>query len=225
MSHKRKTILLYSLLSFLIMSGAILFGFQFIYPEFSYLGLIIGAALMIIAIPLHVVGKDFWPFYFISFTFNSIAIGFSITSYYVFKEYPLELIDFFTAISVSLLVLMFFGAISTLPFYRKHPKLYTALFIFISFVASLILWISNDSFSGLTFYFLNVVYFFMIGMIAASDNQKDLSKEMSLVMFGAFVLISIIVLIIISEGEALSGMDFDLSGGVGVNAKKRKSIE
>ena len=48
----------------------------------------------------------------------------------------------------------------------------------------------------------------MIGMIASSDSFNDLSKELALVSFGAFMLISLIVLIILTEGEALTGTRF-----------------
>jgi hypothetical protein len=47
----------------------------------------------------------------------------------------------------------------------------------------------------------------MIGIVSSPESFKDVSKEMAWISFGAFILVSIIVLIILSEGEALSGID------------------
>ena len=60
----------------------------------------------------------------------------------------------------------------------------------------------------------------MIGMIAASEDLRELSKMMALISFGAFILVSIIVLFIITEGEAIEGV-FEMSG-LPVEGKKKK---
>ena len=51
----------------------------------------------------------------------------------------------------------------------------------------------------------------MIGVATATESFKDISREMAWVSFGAFILVSIIVLIVLTEGEALTGLDgFDI---------------
>lgn len=202
------------------MSLSVYIGFKYFYSLDPRTGLIIGGSLFIVSIPLHIYGNKISSLYYLSFLLNIIGIGFTITCYYVFKSYPLELIDFLTATGLSLLMLIGFGLISATHFYRRHPILYTSLIILVSFIVSLSLWVSVEGFSGLTFYDLNVVYFLMFGMIAQSEHMRHLTKEMSVASFGAFILVSIIVLIIITEGEAIQSIDLDFSSGYSSRNKK-----
>jgi hypothetical protein len=64
----------------------------------------------------------------------------------------------------------------------------------------------------------------MIGMVSTPESFKDLSKVIAWISFGAFILISIIVLIIISEGEALSGFDGVIIDGSQKSKKKSQQI-
>ena len=77
-------------------------------------------------------------------------------------------------------------------------------------MSSLILWFTVDGFTGLTFYFLNIIYFVTVAMIKSTDSIHDLAEEMALVSLGSFVLVSIIVLIIFTEGEVLSSTELPI---------------
>ena len=219
MEYKRLTILGFALFGLIISSVSIYLGFEYLVGHNQWIGLIIGVGFMILGIIIYRFGKTHGLFYLLSFISNMIGVGLSITAYYVFKEYSLALYDFIFAIIVSMLMLSGFLGLTFMERVKKHIKWMTGVIILMSFVLSLILWLSVDEFSGLSFYFLNIIYFFMVGMISVTDSLKDLSKEMAWVSFGAFILVSIIVLIIISEGEALSGMD-----GVdfGISSKRKK---
>ncbi len=220
MPYKRRMIILYAALSLLVVSLSIAIFFPLLK---TYEGIIIGSSLMVIAIPFHLLGKKVNFLYILSMLLNSIGIGLAITSYYVFKSYPLDFIDFLVAGSISLLVLGLFAYLSSHKFFIGHAKLWLVLTIIVCLGLSTALWLGVNAFSGLTFYLLNITYFFMIAMIAASEDMKNLNRELSLVLFGAFILVTLVVLIIITEGEALSGGDFslDLSGFSG-GKKKRK---
>ena len=60
----------------------------------------------------------------------------------------------------------------------------------------------------------------MICVVTASEDIKDLLREMSLSMFGSFILISIIVIIILSEGEALEGIGNSID--IPISKKKKR---
>jgi hypothetical protein len=79
---------------------------------------------------------------------------------------------------------------------------------------------STDEFTGLSFYFLNVSYFYLIAIMSKNESRKDLMREMSIVSFGAFFIVSFIVLVILSEGDALQLLDG--GDGVFVSPKKKK---
>lgn len=222
MNNKRKVVLLYTLIAYSLISFSVNFGFEYIVTLDEWAGLIIGILLMIASIPIYFIAKRLPLLYFISFLINMVGVGFSITCYYIFKQYHLEMIDFLTAFSVSMIVLIVFAVISSTSIYKKHPIMYTIFFILICFGVSLFLWLSEPCFSGLTFYYLNVAYFFMIGMIASSNDLRNLAKEMALVSFGAFVLVSIIVLLVITEGEALEGLADFSHFDIDISSKKKK---
>lgn len=207
MNNKRPLILVYALFGLIIVSISISLGFEYFHGQNKWLGLIIGVIFMAVGIVLYGLGKR-QPFtFYLSFLFNMTGVGLSITSYYVFKEYSLTLYDYIFAIIVSLSLLIGFSLLTLLKAFNRHIKWLLAGIILISFITSLVLWLSSNQFSGLSFYYLNVTYFFMVGIISSINSAKDLSQEMAFISFGAFILISIIVIIIISEGEALNGLD------------------
>lgn len=177
---------------------------------------------MLFGIFIYQLGKMHSLFYWIAFILNMIGIGLSITAYYVLKAYDLELKDFITAILVSMSLLFVFGGLTFIPLFKRHLKWMISITILISFVLSLILRLSVDTFTGLSFYYLNVIYFFMVGIIAVTDSFKEFSREMAWVSFGAFILVSIIVLIILTKGEALSGFDLpNVRSGKPKRARKK----
>ena len=188
----------------------------------SFVGLLIGVVIMGIAVAIHLLSKLHSPLYLLAIFLNAIAIGCSLTSYYVYKEFHLKWDDYVIATSISMVSFLAFAFVSRMQFFLRHYKIYTSLWILCSFCISLTLWLSNEEFSGLTFYFLNIMYFFFVGLLLSSPHDSVL-RLTSFFTFGAFLLISIIVLIVISEGEALSGIgDFDFGSG-GIKTKKKKT--
>ncbi len=224
MSYKRISMSIYGFIALIIVSLSIHFGFEYLVDYNQWIGLIIGIFMMIFSILLYLLGNQNTIFYQLTFLVNMVAIGFFITAYYVFKAYSLSLNDFLVAILVSMAVLILFSLLSRIKLFKRHHKIFLGVFISLSFVISLILWLSSSGFTGLSFYFLNIIYFLMIGMVSTPESFKDLSKEMAWISFGAFILISIIVLIIISEGEALSGFDGAIIDGSQKSKKKSKQI-
>ena len=222
MSYKRIVIFFVALMGLLVISFSITFGFEYLVEYNQWIGLILGVIFMLFGMIIYQLGKIHTLFYWVAFILNMIGIGLSITAYYVFKAYDLELKDFITAILVSMSLLIAFGGLTFVPLFKRHLKWMISFTILISFVVSLSLWLSVDTFTGLSFYYLNVIYFFMVGIIAVTDSFKGLSKEMAWVSFGAFILVSNIVLIILTEGEALSGLDMPSFGsGKPKRVKKR----
>ncbi|MBU1142376.1 MAG: hypothetical protein KKH92_01890 [Firmicutes bacterium] len=220
MQFKRLVILLYAFIGLLITSLSISFGFEYLVNLNQWMGLIIGVLFMFLGMIIYQFGKKIPVFYIISFVLNMIGVGLSITAYYVFKAYALNQVDFIFAIMVSLSILAGFGLMTFIPIIKRHLKITISITIITVFAVSLYLWLSVDEFTGLSFYFLNIIYFYMIAMIQGTPSLKDLSKEMALVSFGSFILISIIVLIILSEGEVLGGLDgFD---GSDIAVKKKR---
>ncbi|MCF7932018.1 MAG: hypothetical protein K9K93_02505 [Acholeplasmataceae bacterium] len=224
MPFKRLTILAYAIFGFFIMSMSIHVSFEFLVATNKWMGLIIGVLFMALGWIIYRLGRQMPLFYVLAFLLNMIGVGASITAYYVFKAYALQWEDYLTAVVIAMVVLSGFGLLTGLKGVKKHVRLVISLTILIAFVSSLILWLSVEAFTGLSFYFLNISYFFMIGMINVSDSLKDLSKEMAVVSFGSFILISIIVLIVLSEGEALEGVGDGVGEFLIPGREKKKNV-
>lgn len=87
MNNKRKVVLLYTLIAYSLISFSVNFGFEYIVTLDEWAGLIIGILLMIASIPIYFIAKRLPLLYFISFLINMVGVGFSITCYYIFKQY------------------------------------------------------------------------------------------------------------------------------------------
>ena len=222
MRYKRFIMILLACLGLIISSLSIYVGFEFLVEHNKWIGLIIGVSFMMVSIIVYQFGEKHQWVYLVSFILNMIGVGLSITAYYVLKVYSLSLKDFMVAIGVSMSLLIGFALFSKIKFVKEHHKLFLAMIIAFSFIASLILWLDSDQFTGLSFYFLNIIYFFMIGIVQLNASFSELTKEVAWISFGAFILISIIVLIILSEGEALTGMDGISPTG---SSKRKKKIK
>lgn len=215
---KRIIIVISAFIGLIIASLSITFGFDYLVEHNQWFGLIIGVVFMAIGLIVFQWGKQRPLLYVLSFIFNMIGVGLSITAYYVLKAYALAFYDFLFAIGVAMALLIGFSLFTKIKWIRKHLKFWLVVVIMVSFVSSLILWIVGDSFTGLSFYFLNVIYFFMVSVIKDLDDKKDTLRELAIISFGSFILVSLVVLIILSEGEALQGID-----GFGMGGKSKKS--
>ena len=219
MEYKRFSILLSAAIGLILVSLSINFGFTYLVDHNKWLGLGVGVLVMIVGMIVYFFGGKSTASYVIAYLINMIGVGLSITAYYVFRAYDLNLRDFLVAMVVSLSMLGAFGLLTFIPLVQRHLKWVISIVILTSFVSSLVLWVSVPNFTGLSFYYLNVIYFFMVAMIAVTESIEDLSKEMAIVSFGSFLLVSIVVLIIFTEGEILSGVDF--GGHIGKKKKLR----
>ncbi len=207
MEHKKISILLYAVIGFLIISFSIHFGFEYLHELNQWSGLIIGGIILLISWGIYFLSRKMPLLYVLSFVFNMIGVGLSITSYYVFKAYALALEDFMVAYLLAIGLIIIFSLLTYVKFLKRHIKLAVSLIVLVSFVSSLALWISTDEFTGLSFYFLNVSYFYLIAIMSKNEDKKELMREMSIVSFGAFFIASFIVLVILSEGDALQLVD------------------
>ena len=211
--RKRPIIIISTFIGLIIASLSIEFAFQYLVGHNQWFGLMIGVGFMMLGFISIYLGSKFWPFLILAYILNMIGVGLSITAYYVLKSFPLDRVDYMVAIGVSLAMLIGFALFSSIPFIRRHNKLWLVIVIVLSFVMSLILWLTVDSFTGLSFYYLNVTYFFFISVIESVDSHKKIFKELAINSAGAFILISLIVLIILSEGEVAGGLDVMEFGG------------
>jgi len=187
----------------------------------SFSGLIEGIVLMLIAIPIHIFGKKFKVLYIFSSLLNFIGCGFSISGYYLLKGISVNFLELLCAalpsvfiISLVYIMLQKFSA-------SKKVTLFIATIInFTLLVFAVVYWIkTGESFFSFGFFclFASLFYLYLFG-ISINHDERYILKDVSYISFGAFIIISIVVIAILSEGDALELLDFDVGG----EGKKKK---
>ena len=219
MRYKRRVIFLYVIAAYILMTLAISFGNVNLTKWF---GIIVGLSLMLVAIPFHFSGRLSRVGYVISFLLNSVGVGFSISTFYTKFQLTPDLNSMFIASVIGFCIVLIFGFMTHSEYIKPYGKEIVSLIIIGLYITSIVLWIQNDDIIySLIFYYLHIAYFYMVGMIISSNSLDDLTREMSIISFSAFLLISIVVLIVISEGEALEGLDG--LGSLSHNNKKNQA--
>lgn len=194
----------------------------------QWYGLIVGVLLMVVAIPLHMRGKRRQSFYVYSFLANLVGCGFSASAFYLTEGFdtlgmgPLLLGTVPALILLTLLYLVLHVAPQT--------KCLTLSFAIILVLALCIGLLSQLPYAETLSYYISfsfgafslLIALFSISVFAITVNRKKapVLKQISLCSFGAFAALSFLILIILSEGEILSGLDF---GGSGNKRPKKKN--
>lgn len=218
MKYKRRITFTYTLLAYLL----VIFGVSIGLIVFErWLGIFVGIGVMLLAIPFHLSGKQNPILYLFSFVLNSIGVGFSISTYYQHFNQTPSLEQMIFVVFVGLIALSIVSIITSPKVTKKYGKLIVSFFIICFLISTIILWVNNSGIVySLLFFFLNISYFYMVANVIKTDDIVSFWRIISIVSFGAFIVISLVILIIISEGEVLQGLD-GLSS-VGNKNKKNK---
>ncbi|MHB8962887.1 MAG: hypothetical protein ACYC5K_07005 [Saccharofermentanales bacterium] len=187
-------------------------------------GLTVGVTFMIAAIPLHILGKKYSISYIFSFLLNFIACGFSVSAFYLTKDLSLNLSQLFIATipSGAILVLIYL----MLQTYSKTKKVTLSIGTTVNFallVVAVVYWIrTGETFFSFGFFSLLVSLFFIcIFGITINHDERSVLKDISYGSFGSFVILTIVVIVILSEGDILELGDLGIDGG---SRKKKGKI-
>ena len=202
---------LFALSALCIFAVSTVFGIS-IFEE--WLGIIAGGLVMVAAIPLHVFGKKCRFLYIMSFLFNTAACGFSASAYYNISETNAELGEFLTAVFIAIVFLLFCTAVYCFTV-TAFKTVCITLIIFNAVLAAFAVhgWISEgDAFFSFLFFSCIVTTFYIVAIKSAAIEYEsgNIARTVSLHSFGIFILITIIVIAIISEGDSLDVLDSDM---------------
>ena len=177
----------------------------------EWLGILAGVLTMGAAIPCHLLGKKQKFLYFLSFLFNSVGCGFSASAYYTTEKINADLGELFAA---ALILAVFLFASSML--YCFTTEAFTAACVTLCVLDALIAafavygWMTDgDAFFSFLFFSSLIALFYIFAMRKAAKEYDtcDIARTVSLHSFGIFILITVIVLALISEGEIFDGFD------------------
>ena len=188
-----------------------------LFSAWYWWGVICGGALMIGAIFCHCRGRKHSLWYLPALLLNAVGDGFSMSALYIHKHLDAavrtNLPGLLPAACALLLGCLLFLLLS-------HRKRLAAILAGLAAVAALVFSFgSNDPwwifacFASL----LAGVFLLPMGLLTGHPERSSL-RYASFAGFGAFLLITVVVVFLLSEGEVLDG----LSGGEGSGAVGRK---
>ncbi len=192
----------------------------------KWYGVIIGIILMLGAIPLHRLARKRSEYYIISFLLNSVGCGFSVAAYYRTTNINVELFQIFFAI-VPVLAISFFTYLCL-----QHFKNLKKIILFIATVLLLVLVIYAMSLwtrTGAVLYsygfFSLVLILFYLGVYGVTVNKsRPVLRDISYGSFGSFIILTVVIVVILSDGE-LDGFDgIDVGGSSGKKQKRNKTV-
>ncbi len=190
----------------------------------KWYGLAGGVVLMLAAIPFHWNGKKWNAGYMVSFLLNSVGSGMSVSALFVAKgmsiDLPQLLLAAIPAAGILLLVYLMLQI-----FHSKGSTVAIATVLNIALTVSLIvLWIIY----GYRFYcfaffcsLISIFYLCVYG-ITEEHEERSLLRDISFGSFGSFIILTVVVIFILSEGEILDGLEPDVNlGGRGKKTKNK----
>lgn len=186
-------------------------------------GVVIGICITLLAIPAHFVGSKIHAMYVVSIVMNSVAMGFMASAYYSTKGVPSDARDLIPAILLPIILMLICCIILTVLPSAKHPVIAVFGILELGFIiASIVFWcIRGGEFYAFSFFSFVIMSFYTVVLaFTADEEERELLRDISFGGFGAFFIIALVVIAIISEGDACdcSGCDCGDCGG----GKKKK---
>lgn len=196
------------------------------YVMTKWYGIIVAVLLMIAAIPFHCIGKKAKWGYIVSFVLNSIANGFSLSAVYIKNGYEPKLHSMLSAIIPSAVILLFVCLM--MQFFGKSKKVtvtFACIADIIMMMVCIMRWITkdNDVFDSFAFFSLLITLFYLcVFGFAVNHEKRRTLRYISFGSFGAFIILTLVVAFIVSEGDVLDGIE--ILADTDARGKKRKKI-
>lgn len=159
----------------------------------------------------------------IGYFLTSYTTGFVISEYFVKMNHMMEISELY---SVFLVLVLSLGLVlMILSVVRSRGLKITLLVgtIVIGYIVTITNWGSNTDLFGTLFFLLHIVYALGGIVIAMEGDEGDVDLALFIAGFVYFFVVGVIVLIIISEGEAIEGLGYGFDGGIGSKKPKDPS--
>ena len=195
----------------------------------EWYGLVIGAVLMVLAVPTHIFAKKHNSLYILSYALNTIGSGFAASAYYLEKQLTVIPENLFLPMLIPAIVsLVTYLLVRLFPKIKKFVLAISTIGTIAMLIAFAVLWIKNG-YEFYSFAFFNSVFtlfYIVVDAVTAGEYDRLVIRDISFGSFGIFLVIALVVLFIISEGEILDGLfegffDFGTTGEAKAKNNKR----
>ena len=199
-----------------------------LFHSWKWYGVIVGVALMLAAIFFHSLGKRYKGFYLVSLLLNGIGNGCSLSALYIDRSLSASVMENLPGLLPGICLLLL-GALllAALPI-KKKAALWICGLLAATVIAGCCLGIlktdgQEEAHWRFAMFGALLAAMFLVPMGMISGNQeRSLLRYASFAGFGAYILITLIVVLVISEGEALDGLDLPFGGSSGKRPKPKR---
>ena len=173
----------------------------------AWIPLIIAFAILIAATVLSVIFRNALKkklFFIVSL--NSIALGFAIRAWYIYRNIENSIWVLFLVALVASAVLLLFYVISFIPFVEKHYSVFfwvLSVLMLVLFIVSVIL--TRNTFLSTFGYYLIFVWALIVCMCNDAKDE-DFYQHVLFASFSVWI-VAVIILILMLNGDSF---DFDL---------------
>ena len=212
-----------SVLAIIILSATTLWG-TVIFEKWG--GLILGAILMLLAIPFHaLLGKKSKIGYIISFLLNTVGTGFNASAYYNCKSVCADLGAFLKASFLAIIFLVILG-ILLVPF-KDKKHIFIGIFGCLEVAAIIMIiacWVKygGEYFAFALFSMVLCTFNTGVYSFTVDEEERGFFRDMSFGSYGYLIVVGLIALAVISGGDACDGCDCGCDGGDCGSGKKSK---
>ncbi len=217
----QKKLFLLSIVAYLLFSLSCLLTIKLI-PSTSYI--IFGApACLLTAVLFHILGKKGLRnnFYLVSIGLTNLLSGISVGCYLYLEENYLSLSEYLISFAAFLLLCIILLAIhKKIGSRRKAIFLSYGILIF-TFIPFIYLWITKGIYLYAFLCFSLIMNLFYNLSYLLHKKNSTLLRDFSFGSFGAFFIVTYLVLVLITEGDALDLLD---SLEVPANRKNKNTI-
>ncbi len=188
----------------------------------KWYGLAVGIALMIAAIPFHVKGKKRLWCYLASVVINAVASGFVVSAHYLTRERTLDVYSLaLGAIPAAAVLFLVYLMLQSFNKTKKVTVTVAAILNAVLTILATVFWIKDGGIIFSFSFFCSLISFFFLCVfgITINHDERSVFRDISFGSFGSFIIISVVVIFIISEGEVIESLDF--GGDDGKKGKKK----
>lgn len=177
----------------------------------KYVGVGSGGVILVVAFVLYMVfrkHKNLGCWILLFFLASAIGCGLAISSLYVFLGAALEVIYTFCVWGAYAIIFLVYCLVVNISLFKRHPRICLAIFGLLVLAGGIvgIFFSSKITFSLALMMFIPFISY-LATILAHSNNYSEHINTLALVSFIGLFVVVIVVLIVISEGEGLDGLD------------------
>lgn len=193
----------------------------------KYVGVSIGGGILITSFVLYMIfrkTKNLKGSIFLFIFASAIGCGLAISSLYTYiGTAPAIKYSLYIWCAYAILFLSY-CLLTNIPLFKRFPRICLVIYGLIVLTGDVVgIIISSKIIFSLTLMMFILFIAYLATILAHSSNYAEHNNTLALVSFVGLFFVVIIVLLVISEGDGLDGIDFDAGGGRGSRRDNKRN--